>query len=74
MNLNDWLDDSKHVGRTSWLAERLGVTKGAVSQWRVRGVPKARMAAIQDVTAGAVTVEEMLRHSYQATVSEARNA
>lgn len=63
MDLHTWLDKEK--GRSSWLAEQLGLTKAAVSLWRSGGVPLAYMARIAFLTEGAVTIEEMVLHAAQ---------
>ena len=61
MELHDWLDAVP--GRATWLADELGVTKAAVSQWRDSGVPLVRVQRVAELTGGEVTEEEMLRHA-----------
>lgn len=39
------------------LAEKLGVTKGAISQWRQDGIPELRQFQIESLTAGAFKAE-----------------
>jgi len=42
-----------------WLADQLGITQGAVSQWLRRGVPPGRVIAIERATGGKVTRHEL---------------
>lgn len=63
MNLHEWLDQPDNRGKAIWLAERLDRTKGAVSQWRVDGVPLPLIPRIVELTDGAVTAEAMLQHA-----------
>ena len=63
MDLHTWTDAKP--GRAAWVAEKLKVTRSAVSQWRDSGVPTNHMADIADITANDVTVPEMLKHSYE---------
>lgn len=58
MTFSDWLDADR--GRLTALAAQFGLTQSAVSQWRVNGVPRARMKAVRDFTDGAVSLDEML--------------
>lgn len=58
MRLSTWLEAER--GRTTKLAAHFGLTLGAVSQWRTKGVPVDRMLAVRDFTAGEVTLEDML--------------
>ena len=58
MRLHDWLDLRR--GRTSALADYLGVSAAAVSVWRHTGVPRKHLKAIVYATHGAVTLEEMV--------------
>jgi len=58
MKLIDWLDADR--GRLTALAAHFDLTQSAVSQWRTNGVPPARMKAVRDFTAGAVTLDDML--------------
>jgi hypothetical protein len=62
MDLHTWLDDPGSRGRTIWLAEQLGVTKGAVSQWRAEGVPMKHMERIAALIP-EVTTAAMLAHA-----------
>lgn len=62
MDLHTWIDAKP--GRSAWIAEKLKVTRSAVSQWRGSGVPASHMADIADITANDVTVPDMLNHSY----------
>lgn len=61
MELHTWLG-AKH-GRAKWLAEKLGVSKTAVSLWRANGVPVIYMPKIADLTAGDVSIEDMAIHA-----------
>lgn len=63
MNLNEWLD--KEAKRTKKLAEHLGRTASAVSQWRTNGVPVDLMKSVRNFTNGEVTLEEMIPGSEQ---------
>ena len=74
MELHDWLDADENRGRAAWLAEQLGCSKAAVSLWRDQGVPMPRMAAISDLTAGAVTPDDMLRHALKCRTATADKA
>lgn len=58
MKLNDWLDAEK--GRTTSLANLLGITVSAITQWRTTGIPKRHMFAVRSFTKGEVTIEEMI--------------
>ena len=58
MRLHDWLDLRR--GRTAALADYLGVSGAAISQWRHSGVPRQHMKAIVYATHGAVTLEELV--------------
>jgi hypothetical protein len=61
MDLHTWLD--AETGRSSWLAQRLDRSKTAVSLWREDGVPLTLIPRIAEVTDGAVSADEMLRHA-----------
>jgi DNA-binding transcriptional regulator YdaS (Cro superfamily) len=63
MDLHQWLDAEE--GRAKWLAESLGVSKSAVSNWRLQGVPMLHMERIEALTAGAVRPDSMLRHALE---------
>ncbi len=63
MTLHEWLDASS--GRATWLAERLGRSKAAVSLWRDCGVPLQLMERIAELSAGEVSVDAMLRHALE---------
>lgn len=63
MDLHTWTDAKP--GRAAWIAEKLQVTRSAVSQWRDSGVPAVHMSDIAELTAKDVTVLDMLRHSYE---------
>ena len=58
MDLKTWLDGER--GRYVYLARKLGVTVGRVSQMARAGVPKAHLVAVRDLTGGDVSLEEML--------------
>lgn len=58
MDLNTWLAAEK--GRAAALAKHLGRSPGAISQWRVNGVPLDLMKAVREFTGGEVTLEEMV--------------
>ncbi len=62
MDLHTWLDDPGSRGRTIWLAEQLGVSKGAVSQWRNEGVPMKHMERIAELVP-EVSTSAMLAHA-----------
>jgi DNA-binding transcriptional regulator YdaS (Cro superfamily) len=63
MTLNEWLDAEK--GRAAAMAAHFGLTRAAVSQWKTNGVPLGLMKAVRDLTAGEVTLEEMVPESRQ---------
>jgi DNA-binding transcriptional regulator YdaS (Cro superfamily) len=71
MELHTWLDKPKNKGKTTWLADQLGLTKSAVSQWRANGVPMPYMMAIEQLTGGAVKQGAMLKHKLQRTTVRA---
>jgi predicted XRE-type DNA-binding protein len=49
MNLTAWL--AQNDKSQTWLAEKVGVTQGAVSQWIEQGfVPAKRLPAVAEVT------------------------
>lgn len=58
MNFPTWLDADR--GRLTAVAMHFGLSQSAVSQWRTKGVPPARMKAVRDFTGGAVSLDEML--------------
>lgn len=47
------------IGSQKELARRLGVSKGAVSQWVDSGVPLDRCIPIERMTSGAVRCEDL---------------
>lgn len=65
MDLDQWLDAEK--GRANRLARHFSLTKGAVSQWRTNGVPRARMLEVRQFTKGAVPLEGMMPKPRQQT-------
>lgn len=50
---------AKHLGSQRVLADKIGVTPGAVSQWKTTGVPVEHCPRIERLTAGTVRCEEM---------------
>ena len=62
MKFTEWLDAEE--GRNAKVAERFGVSPGAVTQWRSRGVPKAYMLQLRKFTRNKVTLAEMLEESH----------
>jgi hypothetical protein len=58
MDFNQWLDEEP--GRAALVAGRFRITESAVSQWREKGIPRARMLDVRDLTDGTVTLEAML--------------
>ena len=58
MDFDTWLSNKK--GRLTKLAADFGVSKGSVSLWRNRGVPKKHLVAIRDYTKREVSLEGML--------------
>ncbi len=50
---------AKHLGSQRILAKMIGVTPGAVSQWKTAGVPVEHCPRIERLTAGTVRCEEM---------------
>lgn len=61
MNFSQWLDEEE--GRLTAVAAHFKVTKSAVSQWRTKGIPSDRMMDVRGLTAGRVSLEEMLAPS-----------
>lgn len=69
------MDDNRHpidiaagvVGSQSGLAALLGVTKGAVHQWKLdgRAVPIEHCAAIEQATGGKVTRRDLRPDDWQ---------
>ena len=45
--------------RGAWLAQKLGVTRQCVHNWRIRGVPRKWQAQISRLSKRAVTVAHM---------------
>ena len=60
MELFEWLDAED--GRSAALAAHMGLTRGAVSQWRDVGVPVDHMESVSAFTDGVVTLPAMLAH------------
>jgi hypothetical protein len=58
-------------GRARRLAEFLSCSKTAVSLWRDNGVPMDRMQPISEFTQGDVSVDDMLRHAFDARTRQA---
>lgn len=67
MTFSDWLD--AEPGRPTTVAAHFNVTISAVSQWRENGVPRKRMHDVRDLSAGAVSVDEMVAHVRPAKVA-----
>jgi DNA-binding transcriptional regulator YdaS (Cro superfamily) len=63
MTFNEWV--ASKPGRLTELAATFSISQSAVSQWLNNGVPKTRMLAIRDLSAGAVTLEEMLAQALE---------
>lgn len=63
MNLHEWLDQAGTTVRAKDVAERLNVSKAAVSLWRDYGVPMKHMAAIESLSGGQVKTLDMLKHA-----------
>jgi DNA-binding transcriptional regulator YdaS (Cro superfamily) len=61
MDLSTWLDEEP--GRAAALARHLGVTQGAVHQYRTQGVPVKRMKAIRAFSRNKVTLDAMVPES-----------
>lgn len=62
MTVEDALDQaSEIVGSMQALGEKLGVTKGAVGQWKLAGrrVPAEHCPAIERLTGGVVRCEDL---------------
>jgi DNA-binding transcriptional regulator YdaS (Cro superfamily) len=59
MDLKTWLEP-RGSGKALALAEHIGVSVSAVSQWKTNGVPLAHMKAVRDFTGGEVSLEEMV--------------
>lgn len=60
--INPVLRAAEHAGSQAALARRLGVTPSMVNQWALgkRPVPNEQCVAIERVTAGTVTADEVL--------------
>ena len=58
MKFNQWLDLER--GRTRRLATHFGLSEGAISQWRMNGVPVSRMMDVLRLSGGDVTLAEMI--------------
>ena len=56
VDANNLIDE---LGGTTAVAALCFVTKQAVSQWRVRGIPEDYCPTIEKVTSGSVTCEEL---------------
>jgi DNA-binding transcriptional regulator YdaS (Cro superfamily) len=69
MNFSDWLNAER--GRLAAITAHFGLTQSAVCQWRVNGVPPARMKAVRDFTGGSVTLEEMLPDAHDVAAAAA---
>ncbi len=72
MDLTAWLEQEK--GRSVALADRFGVSKSAVSQWKTNGVPREHLKAVRDFTGGEVTLEDMLPGADAAPAVDAQAA
>jgi hypothetical protein len=71
MDLHTWLDAPENAGKAAWLAEQLERSKAAVSLWREAGVPLEHMPRIQELTAGAVTIDDMVSHKLALIAAQA---
>jgi hypothetical protein len=67
MRLHDWL--SEEEGRATRLAAEFGVSRSAVSQWRSVGAPLRCFRRIVELTAGAVSVDDLLSDKEAAAAS-----
>lgn len=47
------------VGSAKALAEKVGVTPMAITQWKVRGVPPHRVRAVVEACGSVVTAEQL---------------
>jgi transcriptional repressor of cell division inhibition gene dicB len=56
MNIDKVLD---HFGGTAEACQALGVTKGAISQWRKDGIPELRQFQIETLTKGKFKAERV---------------
>jgi hypothetical protein len=63
MDLHTWLDLPENRGKAAWLSQQLGRSKTAVSLWREDGVPLPLIPKISELTEGAVTEADMLKHA-----------
>jgi hypothetical protein len=69
MDIQTWLESEP--GRSIWLAEKLNLTKGAISQWKAGGVPLVHIPKVAELTGHAVTEAELLRHAMNAKLARA---
>jgi len=69
MTFNEWV--AAKPGRLTELAAAFSITPSAISQWLTKGVPRARMLPIRDLSAGAVSLEEMLEQANAAARNRA---
>lgn len=53
-----WVEAEK--GRAAAVALQLGVTRSAVSQWKVNGVPFDKMRAVVALSGGEVTLDDLV--------------
>lgn len=74
MDLNQWLTQPENTGKTKWLAEMVGKSVASIYLWRSNGVPFQYMQRVSDLTAGQVTVQDMLAHKLAAAVDRSKTA
>lgn len=58
MDFPSWLDAKR--GRTVRLAEHFGISIGAVSQWRVNGVPRERLLEVVALSGGELALADLV--------------
>lgn len=56
----------EHFGSAKALADELGISQSAVSQWQVTGIPPTRAIEIERITDGKIKAIEIMEYNNNA--------